>query len=127
MYHSPKDLGLGPKFQSIFFALRPAVVEQIPQNNIEHSKVKGNRICVTSLPNFSPFRSTASRFLVKKMVKVQHLKFHNSLSSFGRDPLYRSIHEFLGVNLVSTLRRGRESRLKFSPPIWSHGNENNKK
>ena len=35
--------------------------------------------------------------------KCQHFKFHNSFTSFGRDPP-RSTHEFWGANLVYTFR-----------------------
>ena len=41
----------------------------------------------------------------KKLAKIQNLKFHSSLNNFGRDPPYpRSMHDFLGVNLVCTFR-----------------------
>ncbi len=38
----------------------------------------------------------------KNLAKPQNLKFHQSLCDFGRDP--RSMHEFLGVNLLCTFR-----------------------
>ncbi len=39
----------------------------------------------------------------KKLAKIQNLKFHNSLNSFGGDPPHEYAW-FLAVNLVCTFR-----------------------
>ncbi len=60
----------------------------------------------------------------KKMPKIQYLKFHKSLSNFGRNHP-QEYAWFWGVNMARTF--SEEMSFEIFTPIWSYVNENENK
>ena len=56
--------------------------------------------CLNPLPPYGPMLWKTK----KKLAKIQNWKFYNSLNNFGRETISRSMHDFLGVNIICTLR-----------------------